>query len=142
MNKCSGRDIKINRPGDLTLGISSSSQGDRNIYKQYQNNLIKAAMTAWTKLLAIIGRPKEFRLRIGVILSRRRSRREDAEKGFIKELSCGLILEGWLRKSPEREERNVFLEEEEWHVLFALICTLKSKVPTSLCQTKQTDVLQ
>ena len=33
-----------------------------------------------------------------------------------------------------------FLEEEGWHVLFALICTLKSEVP--LLQTKQTDVLQ
>ena len=32
------------------------------------------------------------------------------------------------KKNPEREERNVFLEEEGWHVLFALICTLKSEV--------------
>lgn len=46
------------------------------------------------------------------------------------------------KKSPESEERNVFLEEEGWHVLFALICTLKSEVPTPLLQTKQTDVLQ
>ena len=46
MNKWGGRDIRINRPGDLTLGISSSSQRDRNIYKQYQNNLIKASMIA------------------------------------------------------------------------------------------------
>lgn len=46
MNKWGGRDIKINRAGDLTLGISSSIQGDRDIYKQYQNNLIKATMIA------------------------------------------------------------------------------------------------
>ena len=37
---------------------------------------------------------KEFRLRIGVILSRRRRQKGDAEKGFIRELSCGLSIEG------------------------------------------------